>query len=97
MDGMVKAMFAGKAYVVRLHTTDVVETNGEVNNDEGYIEWRRPLADMMTDDGPWELTASINAPQAGGFLFIWIIVAVVAVVVIVVVGKVLSRNRNAAA
>lgn len=54
------SMFAGRYFTVRLHAPKVTSTNGTVDGTAQSIEWKIPMTDLMSQQGPEELRAEIE-------------------------------------
>lgn len=88
---LMKSMFAGKYYTVQVHGAGVTADGGEAK--EGYVEFRKPLMQMMSSKGAWTIDASVPA-GGGGAMTLWIIAGGLVVVVVGLVA-VMSRKKNA--
>ncbi len=78
--GMLSAVLSDQYWVVRLHTPNIVETNGEWDKETKTVEWKIPMAQLLSSNSPTELTAEFKI----GSEFPWFIVGVVAAAIVVV-------------
>jgi hypothetical protein len=91
---MMRAMFEGKYWTTRIHVPQVVSSNGTGGGD--MVEWKIPLADMMLDNKPIEMTLEYSlTPGTPGWLLPAILIAVGVIVVAVVVFLLLRRRKSA--
>lgn len=66
---MAGAMFEGRFVTVRVHGPAIGETNGALNEKKDTVEWRLPMAELMSDGAPLqELRAEI---ETGAPLWVW--------------------------
>ena len=83
MTGLMAAMFGDKYWIVRLHSENVVSTNGTWDKDKKLIEWKMPFSDLFSGKETIEMTAEINTGRppslylliGGGVLLLVIVVA----------------------
>lgn len=59
-EAFLASMFAGKYYTVRLHAPKVNSTNGALDETTRTVEWKIPMADVMSQKVPQELRAEIE-------------------------------------
>ncbi len=95
MSNMVAAMFSDKYWIVRLHTDNVVNTNGTLDKENKLVEWKVPFSQVIGGKDTIEMTAEISM---GSPVLLYVAIGVgILLLVAVVVGVLLvkrSRARN---
>ncbi|NTV36404.1 MAG: hypothetical protein HGA53_05575, partial [Anaerolineaceae bacterium] len=93
---MLKSMFKDKFWTVRFTVPKIVNTNGKVQGASNTVEWKIPLADLMSGTEPIEMNLEFSLVGGGGsnsvlFILIGVGVALIALIVVVLI---VARNKK---
>jgi hypothetical protein len=91
---MMASAFQGNYWTLTLTLPNVVETNGDVDEETKTVTWSIPMADLIMDQETYEMTAEYKPSSPGIPLQYMLLGGLLVLVVLAAIGYVLYRRRK---
>lgn len=91
---MVANAFQGNYWTLTLKLPNVVETNGEWDEETNTVTWSIPMADVLMDQEMYEMSAEYRPPSSGITPQYYLLGGVVALAILAVLGYLIFRGRK---
>jgi len=91
---MMEGAFQGNYWTLTLKLPNVVETNGELDEESNTVTWSIPMADLVMEQETYEMTAEYKPPATGIPLHYILLGGLLALFILAVIGYFLYRRQK---